>query len=487
MSKVVFLGIDGATLNVVKPLIENGDLPNFKRLLDNKFLKTFKSTYPPSSPPAWNSIFTGVNPGKHGIYDFVKRKKDSYFIEPVFSEDRQSPFIWELSEMRKKKTIALSIPFAYPPRKLNGIMTTGLGAPSKDSNFTYPDDFKDYISENYPNFDIDFEEHFFDFHNESEKALEKIYEVTKAQFELAKDLFLNRKWDFLTVVFRSTDVIQHYFFNNKRVMKKYYQQMDVVIGWFMNEIDKDTYLIVASDHGFREVKTRFLINNWLRKEGDLKLQEQNEKKSLTQILDAQFIERMLYKLGFKQLIWMIKRSPLLEFFAKYFLKSDRTNYFFNIDWPNTRFYFLSSFLYVNQKRREPAGVINKNDKRKLLLKLKKKMMKISYRGRLTVKKVILSEDAYVGANGNTPDMIIIPNDEVFISGEVNYDSKFFIKETNRNGEHAVDGLVSVYHKNSKKVARFKTKRNLSLYDIAPTVLKMLRIKTNSNFDGTPFV
>ena len=487
MSKVVFLGIDGATLNVVKPLIKSGDLPNFKRLLKSKYLKKLKSTYPPSSPPAWNSIFTGVAPGKHGIYDFVKRKHDSYFIEPVFSEDRKAPFIWEIPAMKKKKTIALSIPFAYPPRKLNGIMTTGLGTPSKESEFTYPAHFKKCILEKYPDFDIDFEEHFFDFHNESEKALNKIYRVTVAQFELAKDLFLNRKWDFLTVVFRSTDVIQHYFFNNKKIIKKYYQQMDDAIGWFIDNIDKDTYLIAASDHGFREVKTKFLINNWLRKEGYLNLQESNKKKSLIKIIDAGMIERILFKLGFKQLIWLIKRSPFLEFFAKHFLKSARTNYFFNIDWENTKFYFLSSFLYANQESREPNGVVSEKEKKKLLLELKRKLLNISYQGKPAIKKIVLSEEVYVDSTEHTPDMVIIPNDKIFISGEVNHASQFFQKELNRNGEHAMDGLISVYHKNPKKLKGFISKKNLNLYDIAPSVLKILKVKTKSSFDGNPLI
>ncbi|MBT3249266.1 MAG: hypothetical protein HN846_00395 [Candidatus Pacebacteria bacterium] len=487
MAKVVFLGVDGATLDVVKPLIKNGDLPNFKRLLKSKYLKKLRSTYPPSSPPAWNSIFTGVNPGKHGIYDFVKRKHNSYFIEPVFSEDRKAPFIWEIPSMKKKKTIALSIPFAYPPRKLNGIMTTGLGSPSKESDFTYPADFKKYITENYPDFDIDFEEHFFDFHNESEKALDKIYEVTTAQFELAKDLFTNRKWDFLTIVFRSTDVIQHYFFNNKKIIKRYYQQMDNVVGWFMDHVDRDTYLITASDHGFREVRTKFLINNWLKSQGYLNLQAPNEKESFTKIIDAGVIEKILFKLGFKKIIWLIKRSPLLEFVAKHFLKSARTNYFFNIDWEDTKAYFLSSFLYVNQKSREPSGIVSESEKNKLLLELKRKLMKLSHKGKPAIKKILLSDQIYTAQTEHTPDMIIIPNDHIFVSGEVNHEPQFFQKELNRNGEHAVDGLISVYHKNSQRMTKFISKKNLSLYDIAPSVLKMLKVKLSSEFDGSPLI
>src|SRR5205823_6036616 len=101
--------------------------------------------YPPISPPGWVSMFTGTEPVRHRIFDFVKRKKGSYFIEPIFSQDRREPFIWEFLSEKNIRTIAIGIPFAYPPRPFNGILTTGLGTPSKKSDFTYPSHIKEHI------------------------------------------------------------------------------------------------------------------------------------------------------------------------------------------------------------------------------------------------------------------------------------------------------------------------------------------------------
>ena len=71
MSKVLLLGIDGITYNVLDPAFEAGHMPNYKALLDRSASGYLTSTVPPYTPPGWTSIFTGVNPGKHGIFGFT--------------------------------------------------------------------------------------------------------------------------------------------------------------------------------------------------------------------------------------------------------------------------------------------------------------------------------------------------------------------------------------------------------------------------------
>ena len=70
VSKRVFvIGLDGATFDLLDPWIEDGRLPNLKKLMEKSAYGRLESTIPPISPPAWTSFMTGVNPGKHGIYD----------------------------------------------------------------------------------------------------------------------------------------------------------------------------------------------------------------------------------------------------------------------------------------------------------------------------------------------------------------------------------------------------------------------------------
>ena len=63
MAKIVMLGLDGATFDLILPWVQAGKLPHFARLLNTGIAGTLRSTIPPMSPPAWNSFMTGTNPG----------------------------------------------------------------------------------------------------------------------------------------------------------------------------------------------------------------------------------------------------------------------------------------------------------------------------------------------------------------------------------------------------------------------------------------
>ena len=69
--RVLLLGLDGMTYSVLEPAFEAGHMPVFQRLLERGASGVLTSTVPPYTPPGWTSIFTGVNPGKHGIFGFT--------------------------------------------------------------------------------------------------------------------------------------------------------------------------------------------------------------------------------------------------------------------------------------------------------------------------------------------------------------------------------------------------------------------------------
>src|SRR4030067_2872209 len=77
-SRVLCIGLDGATFDLIKPWIAEGRLPNLKRLLEEGAHANLNSVIPPLSPQAWSSFMTGVNPGKHGLFGFKYQKKRNY-------------------------------------------------------------------------------------------------------------------------------------------------------------------------------------------------------------------------------------------------------------------------------------------------------------------------------------------------------------------------------------------------------------------------
>lgn len=79
MGKILVIGLDGATFDLIGPWIKEGKLPNLRSMQDDGTMSTLNSTPFPSSGPAWVSSVTGINPGKHGIFGFGLRDKQSNY------------------------------------------------------------------------------------------------------------------------------------------------------------------------------------------------------------------------------------------------------------------------------------------------------------------------------------------------------------------------------------------------------------------------
>lgn len=75
--KMFAIGVDGGTFDIILPLVEKGDLPNFERMLKEGAGSDLESTAPPFSGPAWASFQTRKAPSNHGIFDFINKKANS--------------------------------------------------------------------------------------------------------------------------------------------------------------------------------------------------------------------------------------------------------------------------------------------------------------------------------------------------------------------------------------------------------------------------
>ena len=83
--RVMIIGLDGVTLDLIRPWVEEGILPTFKKLMQDGAWGPLRSVMPAVTPAAWSSFITGVNQGKHGIVDFTSRQDEAYECELVES------------------------------------------------------------------------------------------------------------------------------------------------------------------------------------------------------------------------------------------------------------------------------------------------------------------------------------------------------------------------------------------------------------------
>ena len=76
--RVIILGFDGMDPKLTEQWMEEGLLPNFKKLRETGDFKPLRTSIPPQSPVAWAEFVTGLNPGGHNIYDFIARDPSTY-------------------------------------------------------------------------------------------------------------------------------------------------------------------------------------------------------------------------------------------------------------------------------------------------------------------------------------------------------------------------------------------------------------------------
>src|SRR5215208_669841 len=148
--RLVILGFDGMDPALVGRWIKDGKLPNMKRLAEQGGMYPLATTHSPESPTAWASFATGVNPGKHNIYDFLVRDTTTYlpdlgmvrreparflldyipYAKPKLSSLRGGTSFWVTAGKAGVRSSVLTVPVTFPPEDVaNGRMLSGLPLP----------------------------------------------------------------------------------------------------------------------------------------------------------------------------------------------------------------------------------------------------------------------------------------------------------------------------------------------------------------------
>jgi predicted AlkP superfamily phosphohydrolase/phosphomutase len=135
--KLIFLGFDGLDPAVTERLMEAGRLPHFTRLKELGGYRRLRTTFPALSPVAWSTFATGVNPGKHNIFDFLNRDLRTYAPElssakvtrkSVEMRRRSEPF-WKILGRSHVAGTILRVPITFPPETFNGRLLSAMCTP----------------------------------------------------------------------------------------------------------------------------------------------------------------------------------------------------------------------------------------------------------------------------------------------------------------------------------------------------------------------
>ena len=162
VGRLIIVGLDGLDPELALAYMDEGKLPNLSRLRREGCFSPLRTTNPPLSPVAWSSFMTGVNPGKHNIFDFLTRNARTYLPAlssaeitetsraislgryrlplggPRIKMLRKSVPFWKILGDHGIPGIILKVPITFPPEKFKGLLLSGLCAPDiKGSQGTF--------------------------------------------------------------------------------------------------------------------------------------------------------------------------------------------------------------------------------------------------------------------------------------------------------------------------------------------------------------
>ena len=103
--KVFVLGLDGATLDTIRPMAAEGKLPAFATLMEKGVWGPLKSVPNQRSAAAWTSFQTGTNPGKHGIYEFYEYVPEAYSLRFINASARDGESLWHILSRNGRQTV----------------------------------------------------------------------------------------------------------------------------------------------------------------------------------------------------------------------------------------------------------------------------------------------------------------------------------------------------------------------------------------------
>jgi len=122
--RVLFVGLDGADWQLLDRYAAAGSMPNLARLVREGAGGTLRTIHPPLSPLVWTTMVTGVSPLQHGILDFTRWSPVDGRKEPITSDERRLPAIWNMTSYAGRRVAAFGLWATYPAEPVNGLMVS---------------------------------------------------------------------------------------------------------------------------------------------------------------------------------------------------------------------------------------------------------------------------------------------------------------------------------------------------------------------------
>ena len=517
MQRVFMVGWDGATFDLIRPWVAEGKLPTISRLMDEGVHGELESTMPPWTFPAWTSFMTGMNPGKHGIFDFFGPREGSYDLEFVNGGHRRAATFWRLLSDAGRKVVSISLPCTFPPEKVNGVMISGFDFPGEgpgsfvDSRGMYPPQLFDELNSKVGPHPIDASISKEVNRGEFDVVIERILETIRAKAATAKYLMKEHDWDCFMILFGESDGTGHQFWKftdpNSPLYTEHpdqlgdsllrvYQELDRQLAEMVEKLPDDVTLMMMSDHGFGGVSDWCLYPNcWLHEQGWLTLHERRTRWT-DRLLNAlklwavQSLPAWMQRSIYRHASWLVGRIEARSRFG-------------SIDWSGTRAYFDETpyfpMLRINLQGRQPEGIVAPADYESVREEVIEMLESWVHpqTGQPIVEKVFRREDVYSGpCVENAPD--VIPKWALHdgysyafrkcasspdlrwidqVDPRTPENQQFYASKSGTHRDHGI------FLASGPGIRSGGTVADARIIDLAPTILALLDVPIPANMDG----
>jgi predicted AlkP superfamily phosphohydrolase/phosphomutase len=486
--RVLIIGLDGATFDVLDPMMQQGRMPRLKSFLAEGTSGILRSTIPPITPAAWTTFMTGKSPGTHGILDFerydVRTNRLTFNSTNCLTQVRT---IWQILGDKWFKVGCVGVPMTYPPTPVNGFMISGFGTPDTSCDFTYPADLKDEVLRICPDYGFGSRWRRKTFGGDALFAenLEAIQRSFRHECQLTRHCGDTFGWDVLMVVLKLVDNLQHKTWKyldprwsgrhprRSDMVAQCFAVLDGVFGELVEYAERhDASVFVLSDHGHGSLEGQ-AQPNWLLKQWDyLKLQP-GERGPATKI--RRWFAR-----------WGGRRKGK---FAAGNVSLERD---LAVDFSRTRACVMhagmSGFLYVNLAGRQVTGIVPLAEYEALRDELRQRFLNVTStdpRGEsVRVFQAVHKPEKLYGCSREDrdwlPDLLLVPRDGLAVVRKIRSSAPVrWLPERRIEGTHRAEGIFAA---RGTRIARNR-RVNADIVDAAPTILAMLGLRIPDDMEG----
>ena len=499
MGQSLIVGLDGATFDLIDPLVAAGRLPTFARLLASGVRGRLMSTIPPATVPAWPTFMTGKRPGGHGVFDFYKREPGRE-RRLVSSRDIEGPTLWRYLSDHDRPCIVLNVPCTYPPEAIRGVLASGMLTPS-NGPYVHPPEMAARLDAWTGGYRVNPRAEYVRSPFDRAKLIQELREISDIQKRAFLALLDSEPWDLAMLMFRATDIIQHKLWHRPEDVAAMYEFIDGALDEIMAAAGHAPVWLI-SDHGFGPLEKSFHINQWLRDQGWLAYRRKEESPASRPQPDAP--ARQNRPARARSLRGWLGRAGISSDRARAVLPGPvqsllkraiprhvrgwmpRSSY--EVDFARTQVFSDSSFthetqaLRINLRTREPGGIVPPDEYEALRDQVIQslKALRDPETGQTVVLDAYKGDELFAGPYvDGAPDLILRLRDGYKMIGDF-ASAAAITRLAQVGGCHRRDGIFVAA---GPGIAAGPDLGALSIADVMPTLLHAMRLAVPKTCDG----